>query len=503
MSVFYKKVYIAASLIIAVIISSWLSALYIEVIFNARAKFNHDAVDQLYFDMSAFDIDSLLNGVNAGDFDAYKDQNLLFKRYSDDKGGYQYFVFDGHSGELELNKLLHVKDVHWLAPYSMLLSNNLVSSIYLISDDDKVIGLTESLLSVPANLYPSNTELQKNNYRKHFYACLDSDPSSECNFNPYVTDEFTDKFSNDSVITLVFPYELTGQRFGLISVDMRLRALFGEVFYVHDSIKPTDVNITSMKGACGEYNFCLSKEVSLLGAKTFNIAWRYSYVDFIMAIVSTARFIYSLLSILILMSAVYFMISVWSDRQSRDSLTGAYSRRAINNIRHHSQYLYVLILDVDNFKTINDTYGHDLGDKVLVALVNHLKKHTRKDDIICRWGGEEFVLLYRTGVAENDMLDIVRRLWSSPVTIPSVELNVTFSGGLVRMGDDISNTVNAADKLLYQVKQNGKNNVMQAINGEPTLLMAKPLYGSPVCTDIHAACSAARSARCLQPERAA
>jgi len=92
------------------------------------------------------------------------------------------------------------------------------------------------------------------------------------------------------------------------------------------------------------------------------------------------------------------------------------------------------------------------------------------------------VLLYRTGVAENVMLDIVRRLWSSPVTIPGVELNATFSGGLVRMGDDISSTVNAADKLLYQVKMNGKNNVMLAINGEPTLLMTKPLYGSPVCT---------------------
>ncbi|MNG27804.1 diguanylate cyclase [compost metagenome] len=91
------------------------------------------------------------------------------------------------------------------------------------------------------------------------------------------------------------------------------------------------------------------------------------------------------------------------------------------------------------------------------------------------------------------MLDIVRRLWSSPVVIQDAGLNVTFSGGLVRMGRDISSSVNAADKLLYQVKRNGKNNVMLEANGEHSLLMAKPLCGSPVCTDINTACSAALS----------
>ena len=168
---------------------------------------------------------------------------------------------------------------------------------------------------------------------------------------------------------------------------------------------------------------------------------------------------------MILMSVIYILIMFWGDKQSRDGLTGAYSRKAIYNAKHHGRYSYVLMMDIDNFKAVNDTYGHDMGDRVLVAFVNHLRKHTRSDDFLCRWGGEEFVVLYRTGVDENSMLDIVRRLWSSPVVIQDAGLNVTFSGGLVRMGRDISSSVNAADKLLYQVKRNGKNNVMLEANG--------------------------------------
>ncbi|MCU9922065.1 GGDEF domain-containing protein [Aeromonas caviae] len=499
----FKTSYVFVSFIIATVISSWLSFLYIKTIFTSHAKFNVDVLDELYFDISSLDINAILYDGKTNDFDAYKSQNSLYKELAKIKGNYQYFVYDNYTGVLKSKQSLHINEAKWIAPYAILLNSKHVSSIYLITNDYKLIGMTEQQLSIPAQLHQLDKDFKESEYWRHFSSCFDSDPGSVCDINPYVTNQYTDTFSNDDVITLLFPYQLSKESFGIIGFDLRTKILFESFYDSEDVLKPTKFRINDTDVSCENTMLCFGKELSLFDSRRFNLFWEYDGFDFIQAIVSTHRFIFTFQIVFILMLVVYILIMFWGDRESRDGLTGVYSRKAIHSKNVHKKYSYVLMIDIDNFKSINDNHGHDMGDQVLVAFVHHLKKHSRKDDIICRWGGEEFVLLYRTGVAENDMLDIVRRLWSSPVTIPSVELNVTFSGGLVRMGDDISNTVNAADKLLYQVKQNGKNNVMQAINGEPTLLMAKPLYGSPVCTDIHAACSAARSARCLQPERAA
>jgi len=489
MNVSFKKKYVFASFLISLAISSWLSFLYIKTIFNSHAKFNFDILNELYFDMSTFDINAMLNKGKEVDVDAYKDQNFFYKEYAATKGNYQYFVYDNHSGMLKSRSILHIREEQWIAPYAMLLNSNLVSSIYLITNDYNLIGMTEQQLSVPAQLHQLDKDFKRAGYWTHFSACFDADPDSECNIDPYVTNQYMDTLSNVDIITLLFPYLLDNEIFGLIGFDLRTKILFENFYDSEDVFKPTYIKISDINDICSQGLFCFKQKILLFGSRGFNLLWEYDYFDLMQAIVSTNRFIYTFQAILVLMSVVYILIMFWGDKQSRDGLTGVYSRKAIYSTKIHKKYSYVLMMDVDNFKSINDNHGHDTGDQVLVAFVNHLKKHSRKDDIICRWGGEEFVLLYRTGVAENVMLDIVRRLWSSPVTIPGVELNVTFSGGLVRMGDDISSTVNAADKLLYQVKMNGKNNVMLAINGEPTLLMAKPLYGSPVCTDIHAACS--------------
>lgn len=485
----FKINYISASFFIAVIVSFWLSYLYVRTIFNAHAKFDFDIVEQLYFDMSAVDLDSLLHGGNIKDVDAYKDQNIFFKNYANEKGNYQYFVYNNDSGELESNQVLHIREAQWLAPYGMLLNGSLVSSIYLITNDYKIIGLTEQQLSVPVHLHPLDKDVKKTEYWESFSACFNPDPGSVCSTNPYVTNQYTDMLSKDDIITLLFPYKLNNQFFGVIGFDIRTKILFERFFDTKDVIKPTSFKITDMNVACNGYTICFNKEISLLDSRHFTLFWEYNYVDFIQAIVSTHRFIYTFQVMLVLMSFIYFLITLWGDRQSRDGLTGVYSRKAIYNVKRHGRYSYVLMMDIDNFKAINDTYGHDIGDKVLVAFANHLRKHTRSDDLLCRWGGEEFVVMYRTGADENCMLDIVRRLWSSPVTILDSTLNITFSGGLVRMGKDISSSINAADRLLYQVKRNGKNNVMLEINGEHSLLMAKSFAGPLACTGSSMVCT--------------
>ncbi|MNG90688.1 Response regulator PleD [compost metagenome] len=491
MSKSFVRGYILITLVTAILISVALSSMHIKSIFDAHARFDPRIIEKLYLDAAIFDIDSLLNVSHKKKHhgDARKHQNNLLRDHVAQKGNYRFFVYDNHNGKLTFETMLHANEELWLGTYSMLMSDSLVSSIYLITNDYKVIGLAEQQSLVPTRINMLDQDFKQSVYWKNFFNC----DMQSYDLRPYVTNQYRDELTRDDTITVMLPYRLNPEQYGVVGLDVRTRVLFGDFFDAESISTPTHYKVADVDHTCSAYRICFSKEIMLLDSRTFYLSWEYDFIDLIKSIMSTNRFIYAFISVVLLMGGLYRLINIFIAHQERDTLTKVHTRRVVLNPRIYKQYSYVLMMDIDNFKAINDGYGHDMGDKVLVAFVNHLKKYSRNDDIICRWGGEEFVLLYRTGVAENDMLDIVRRLWSSPLTIPGVELNVTFSGGLVRMGSDISCSVNAADKLLYQVKRNGKNNVMLEANGEHSLLMAKPLCGSPVCTDINTACSAALS----------
>mgnify|MGYP000595394400 CR=1 FL=1 len=107
---------------------------------------------------------------------------------------------------------------------------------------------------------------------------------------------------------------------------------------------------------------------------------------------------------------------------TRDELTGLYNRRfynevapvVLNRARREQNVFVFFLLDVDNFKNINDVHGHDIGDEALISLGNIIKEHIRETDVFARWGGEEFMLLVETDVntasklAENLRLSIAK-----------------------------------------------------------------------------------------------
>lgn len=468
MSKCFIRAYILSSLVVAIMIAGTLSLLYIRTIFNTHTRFDPQIIEQLYFDSAIFDIDSLLNFKNKNQHtDAYKRQNEFLKNHVAKHENYNYFIYDNYTGRLESETMLHAGEFLWLGTYSMLMSDDLVSSIYLITNDNKIIGLVEQQSSVPVKLDTTDRDFKKSQFWKKFFNC--GEPS--CNYKPYVTNLYIDKLTNDDIITVMLPYRLNNNQFGVVGLDVRTKVLFEEFFDTEGIVTPTNYKLTDVDKACSKHHFCLSKEIALIDSQAFYLSWEYDLVDLMKSIISTERFIYSFLTVLFLMGCLYNLINMFILHHNRDALTKTHTRQVVLNPRVYKQFSYVLMIDIDNFKAINDGYGHDVGDKVLIAFANHLKKHTRKDDVICRWGGEEFIVLYRTGVDENNMLDIVRRLWSSPVTILGSSLNVTFSGGLVRMDRDISSSVNAADRLLYHVKRNGKNNVMLEANGEHSLLL--------------------------------
>jgi diguanylate cyclase (GGDEF)-like protein len=128
----------------------------------------------------------------------------------------------------------------------------------------------------------------------------------------------------------------------------------------------------------------------------------------------------------------------------------------------------LIMIDIDNFKKVNDTYGHPAGDEVIKALASVIKKATRETDIAGRYGGEEFaIILPDTPVANVEFVaERIRRLVEK-YTVVYDEINIKFTislgiAGFKHSQKDSTQWLDAADKALYQAKNSGKNRVILA-----------------------------------------
>ena len=122
---------------------------------------------------------------------------------------------------------------------------------------------------------------------------------------------------------------------------------------------------------------------------------------------------------------------------------------------------YMMLFDIDNFKTINDTYGHETGDKVLVKLVNVIKKNFRDDDYICRIGGDEFVVLMVHSAQVGQKL-IARKIESINKDLDETNDGLpttSISVGIIHGTDALSadELYKKVDTAMYQSKQKGKS----------------------------------------------
>ena len=159
---------------------------------------------------------------------------------------------------------------------------------------------------------------------------------------------------------------------------------------------------------------------------------------------------------------------------STDPLTGAFNRRhldlvGINELSRSKRYnstFTILMLDIDHFKAVNDTYGHDIGDEALIEAVAVIKKNIRGEDLLFRLGGEEFaVMLPETAkLAAFDTAERIRIAISNIVIqTPIAPLRFTISIGIAdstRADDDIDVILKRADEGLYQAKSSGRNKVI-------------------------------------------
>ncbi len=138
-------------------------------------------------------------------------------------------------------------------------------------------------------------------------------------------------------------------------------------------------------------------------------------------------------------------------------------RKSIERSRVNKKNLAIMFLDLDRFKIINDTMGHDTGDLLLVEVSNRLKNSVRKNDLVARLGGDEFVILLE-GIDKNEVTEVAQRIideFAQPFSIKSKEFFTTTSIGISLFPSDGNNAediVSAADKAMYSAKERGKNN---------------------------------------------
>jgi diguanylate cyclase (GGDEF)-like protein len=159
---------------------------------------------------------------------------------------------------------------------------------------------------------------------------------------------------------------------------------------------------------------------------------------------------------------------------STDPLTGAFNRRhldlvGMNELSRSKRYnstFTILMLDIDHFKGVNDTYGHDIGDEALIETVAVIKKNIRGEDILFRLGGEEFAVMLpeTTKLAAFDTAKRIRIAISEIVIqTPIAPLCFTLSIGIAEntpVDDDIDVILKRADEALYQAKSSGRNKVI-------------------------------------------
>lgn len=159
-----------------------------------------------------------------------------------------------------------------------------------------------------------------------------------------------------------------------------------------------------------------------------------------------------------------------------DELTQVYNRKKFNssldtffeNRNSDTEATALVMIDIDHFKTINDLYGHVVGDEMLITLSSFISTQTRKSDLFCRWGGEEFVL-FLSEITYNEALNLCEKLRTNIASMPcetlkkcvGVDKYITCSFGVTMVHkDDTAISLTArADKALYLAKENGRNRV--------------------------------------------
>jgi diguanylate cyclase (GGDEF)-like protein len=159
-----------------------------------------------------------------------------------------------------------------------------------------------------------------------------------------------------------------------------------------------------------------------------------------------------------------------TEASTHDALTGIANRRLLTDrlreeserAKRYSRPLCLVMVDIDRFKAINDSHGHEIGDNVLVEVVRVLEAEIREHDLCGRWGGEEFLVMMPETTRDHAVLAMERlrqAVASLRVRVNDDSLSVTVSLGMaeLRADENYSSAINRADVALLRAKRNGRD----------------------------------------------
>ncbi|MEA3512314.1 MAG: diguanylate cyclase [Campylobacterota bacterium] len=161
------------------------------------------------------------------------------------------------------------------------------------------------------------------------------------------------------------------------------------------------------------------------------------------------------------------------EKTIHDKLTDAYNReyfeqnykRHINQFKNDGYKFGLALLDIDHFKLVNDTYGHDMGDEILIKFVKIIEEYSRKDDILIRWGGEEFIMILKVN-SKKDLekaLEHIRKVLEIQKYGIVGQKTCSIGGTIFKDDEDIKETIKRADTAVYEAKETGRNKVVISI----------------------------------------
>lgn len=356
-----------------------------------------------------------------------------------------------------------------LAAYQYVLSYPEVINLYAIFDDHRLLGMMPDNRDLPNRLLPSTTLLDRIDPWLHYFGCA----AFKTTHIPCGTDEaqvsdiYTDTFTQLQTITMYFPFVFYDQgrqsyRYGLSGIDIAIDAAFKDIFQPFETLNPTRTVISfNAVEPCHPGHLCLSTPFMRTKAgHDLYLKWSYTYLDFLKVVLYGSAFKLYLIALLLLLLSGRRVYARLRTLAYTDQLTRLPRRDLLDRplLQAHG---YLMLLDIDNFKSINDTHGHGVGDMALATFAHHLHNNIRKGDIAIRWGGEEFIVLYKALEGEVAIRRAVTRLLEQHVRIPQLPSPITFSAGIIPVHDEltVADAVTLADELLYHVKQHGKNNI--------------------------------------------
>ncbi|MCL2765187.1 MAG: sensor domain-containing diguanylate cyclase [Treponema sp.] len=272
-------------------------------------------------------------------------------------------------------------------------------------------------------------------------------------------------------VTLRFPDALDNADLGILSS----RGLAYELWRINPDTNERQVIATNYEFARTDAHFT-EKHVPVINANWYLKVWLtyawYNHPENLALII--AGFLISLLVFFVMQNNYELkkMRTVLEDIVKTDPLTGIFNRRHFMEIsymntereRRQNGECYIVLFDLDRFKKINDTYGHVVGDYVLIEVSSRVKAMIRPYDLFARYGGEEFII-YASQADKKDIFEMTERirlaLFNNEFKNNEVSFSVSASFGIACINDyDIGKAIVNADKALYKAKENGRNNTV-------------------------------------------